>query len=136
MDNQVIRVADVMEFDYIVVDGISTVAETLQQMVAADAHFVIVEKRSAEDEFGVVLTSDIAKKVLAPNRPPARVNVYEIMAKPVLSVPPSMNIRYCARLFDRFDVSMAPVIEDGEIKGIVTYAELVLKGLAGLSEDD
>jgi len=135
MDKKMIRVEDVMEFDYIMVDGIATVAEALQRMVEADAHFAIVEKRGSDDEFGVVLASDIAKQVLAPNRAPARVNVYEIMAKPVLSVSPSLNIRYCARLFEQFGVSMAPVIADDEIKGIVTYTELVLKGLIKLVDD-
>ncbi len=136
MDRKVIPVADVMEFDYIMIDGLATVADALEEMVREDAHFVIVQKRSPADEFGVVLASDIAKQVLAPHRSPARVNVYEIMAKPVLSVPPDMNIRYCARLFERFGISMAPVIGDGEIKGIVTYSELVLKGLAQLADED
>ena len=52
------------------------------------------------------------------------------MAKPALSVAPEMDIRYCARLFENFGISTAPVIKDGEIQGIVTYDQLVLKGLA------
>ena len=51
------------------------------------------------DEYGMVLLSDIAKQVLAKDRSPKRVNIYEIMAKPVLSVQPDMDIRYCARMF-------------------------------------
>lgn len=131
-----IRVSDVMEFDYILVDGLDTVADALKQMAAEDAHFVIVKKRNEGDEFGMVLASDIAKQVLALHRAPDRVNVYEIMAKPVLSVPPEMDIRYCARLFERFGISIAPVIEGGEIKGIVTYEELAVKGLARLADLD
>jgi predicted transcriptional regulator len=41
-----------------------------------------------------------------------------------------MDIRYCARLFDRFGISTAPVIDGDEIKGLVAYDQLVLKGLA------
>jgi predicted transcriptional regulator len=41
-----------------------------------------------------------------------------------------MNIRYCARLFHRFGISIAPVIEGDEIEGVVTYKQLVLQGLA------
>jgi predicted transcriptional regulator len=44
-----------------------------------------------------------------------------------------MGIQYCARLFDRFGISAAPVIEGDEIKGIVAYDQLVLEGLAGQS---
>ena len=57
-------------------------------------------------------------------------NVYEIMSKPVIAVRPAMNIRYCARLFHRFGIPLAPVIEGEEIRGVVTYDQLVLKGLA------
>lgn len=77
-----------------------------------------------------MLVADIAKQVLAPSRAPDRCNVYEIMTKPVLSVHPDMHIRYCARLFLKFGISTAPVIDAaGEIKGVVTYDELVLRGL-------
>jgi predicted transcriptional regulator len=129
-EKSVIRVADVMEQDFAVVEGVATVAEALSLMRNNDAHFLIVAKRDAGDEFGIVMIRDIAEHVLAPNRSPERTNVYEIMSKPVLSVRPEMNIRYCARLFRRFGISTAPVIEGDEIRGIVTYDQLVLKGLA------
>ena len=129
-ERSVIRVADVMEQDYTIVEGVATVAEALAVMREKNAHFLIVAKRHEDDEFGIVMVADIAKHVLARNRSPERTNVYEIMSKPVLSVKPEMDIRYCARLFHRFGISTAPVIEGGEIKGIVSYDQLVLKGLA------
>lgn len=126
----VIRVADVMEQGYAIVEGMVTVAEALAVLREKNAHFLIVAKRHDDDEFGVVMAADIAKQVLARNRSPERTNIYEIMSKPVLSVQPRMDIRYCARLFHRFGISAAPVIEGDEIKGIVAYDQLVLKGLA------
>ncbi len=126
----VLRVADVMEQDFEVVEGVATVAEALAIMVQHNAHFLIVAKRDEDDEFGIVMIRDIAEHVLAPNRSPERTNVYEIMSKPVLSVKPEMNIRYCARLFHSFGISTAPVIDGDEIMGIVTYDQLVLRGLA------
>ena len=74
----------------------------------------------------MVLFSDIAKEVVAKDRAPDRVNVYEIMAKPVISVRPEMLVRYCARLFERCGISHAPVIEDDKVIGIVSYYLLVL----------
>jgi predicted transcriptional regulator len=129
-DKKVVRVADVMERDYVIVDGVATVAEALAVLREKNGHFLIVAKRHEDDEFGMVMVADIAKQVLASNRSPERTNVYEIMSKPVLSVQPEMDIRYCARLFHRFGVSAAPVIQGGEVKGIVAYDQLVLKGLA------
>ena len=77
-----------------------------------------------------MLIADIARQVLALDRAPERVNVYEIMSKPVISVHPDMDIRYCARLFDKFGLSRAPVTKRGVIMGIVSYTDMVLKGLA------
>ena len=127
---RVMRVADVMEQDFALIDGVATVAEALAVMRERQAHFLIVAKRDDDDEFGIVMIRDIAEHVLAKDRSPERTNVYEIMSKPVLSVRPDMNIRYCARLFHSFGISTAPVSEGEEIQGIVTYDALVLKGLA------
>ncbi len=125
-----VRVSDVMKRDYVMVEGVATVAEALAVLRDKNAHFLIVAKRHEDDEFGIVMLADIAKQVLARNRSPERTNVYEIMSKPVLSVRPEMDIRYCARFFERFGISAAPVISDGQILGIIAYDELVLKGLA------
>ncbi len=129
-DKKIVRVEDVMQRDYAIIDGVATVAEALAVLREKELHFLIVAKRHADDEYGMVMAADIAKQVLAPNRSPERTNVYEIMAKPVLSVKPEMDIRYCARLFHRFGISAAPVIKNDEVQGIVAYDQLVLKGLA------
>jgi signal-transduction protein with cAMP-binding, CBS, and nucleotidyltransferase domain len=117
---------------YVVVDGLKTVHDGI---VLAKEHRVkalVVEKRSDDDEFGIVLMNDIAKKVLARNRSPQRTNIYEIMTKPALCVDPNMNVKYCARLFERFGISRAPVIEDGRVIGMVSYNNIVVNGMLGL----
>lgn len=70
------------------------------------------------------------KKVLAKNRSPKRTNVYEIMTKPALSVSADMNVKYCARLFERFGISRAPVVSDNKIVGMVSYNNIVINGMA------
>ena len=130
----IIRVRDVMKFDVDIVDGMLTVAEALKSMKFPDTRTLIVDKRHDDDEYGVVMFRDMAKKVLARDHSPNRVNVYEIMSKPVLSVHPDMDIRYCTRLFDRFGLSRAPVLEDQKIIGLVSYTDIVLKGFASEME--
>jgi CBS domain-containing protein len=88
-----------------------------------------VDKRHDNDEYGIVLLSDVARDVLAANRSPGRVNVYEVMSKPVVGVHPGMDIRYCARLFHKLGFSYAPVIDNERVLGIVGYADLVFNGL-------
>lgn len=128
-DRKIIRVRDVMKTSFDVVDGMNTVSQALKQMKHIETKSLIVQKRHDNDEYGILLLSDIAKKVLAKDLAPDRINVYEIMAKPVLYVDPDMDIRYCARFLDRFDLSRAPVMENKKVIGIVSYTDLVLKGL-------
>jgi CBS domain-containing protein len=90
---------------------------------------LIVNKRDDYDEYGMVLISDIALKVLAKDRAPERINIYEIMSKPVLSIRPDMDIRYAARLLERFKLSRAPVVEQDKVIGIVSLTDMVLKGV-------
>ena len=112
-ENPVIRVSDVMKNEFDTIEGMDTIETALRKMNHIQNKCLIVNKRHADDEYGVLLISDIARKVVAANKAPDRVNVYEVMAKPVISVHSNMDVRYCARLFDRFNISRAPVVDDG-----------------------
>jgi len=125
-------VRDCMTTNVTEVDGRLDVLTALKVMKREGTTSLIVKRRDEQDEYGMLLFSDIAKKVIAKNRALDRVNVYEIMAKPVLMVRPDMEIRYCARLFDGFGISHAPVAEHGKIVGMVSYYRLVLHGLPDL----
>jgi predicted transcriptional regulator len=129
MEKKTILVKDIMRTSYGRIDREETVRKALLLMADSNARALIVNKRDNNDELGIVVLADIAKQVLAKDKSPDRVNVYEIMSKPVIQVAPNMDIRYCARLFDRFGLERAPVVENGEVLGIVSYHVLVLRGL-------
>ncbi len=128
-EREIIRVRDVMKSNFDMIDGRVTVMEALRTMKHVETKVLIVDKRNEDDEYGMVLISDIAKLVLAKDRSPERVNVYEIMAKPLLPVDPDMDIRYCARFFENFSLSRAPVVENKKVIGIISFTDMVLKGL-------
>ncbi|MDH5456920.1 MAG: CBS domain-containing protein [Gammaproteobacteria bacterium] len=126
------RVRDCMKPDVTEVDGRMDVLSAMRVMKEVGATSLIVKRRDENDEYGLLLFSDIARRVIGEDRAPERVNVYEIMAKPVITVRPDMHIRYCARLFENFGIGHAPVEEDGKIIGMVSYYRLVLYGLPNL----
>jgi len=129
-EKTVMRVRDVMKHNFDMIDGKMTVRDALNTMKHVETKCLLVDKRNQDDEYGMVLISDIAKQVLAKDRAPERVNIYEIMTKPVMSVDPDMDIRYCARMFERFGLSRAPVVENDKVIGIVSFTDMVLKGVA------
>ena len=73
-------VRDCMRTEVTEVDGQIDVLTALKVMKKVGATSLIVKRRDEHDEHGLVLFSDIAKKVIAQNRAPERVNVYEVMA--------------------------------------------------------
>jgi predicted transcriptional regulator len=128
-----VPVSEVMHREVTEIDGGMNVLEALKIMKQVQATCLIVKRRHERDEYGMLLFSDIAKHVIGKDRAPERVNVYEIMAKPVISVRPEMDIRYCARLFESFGIGHAPVIDETHtVVGIASYYVLALEALPTL----
>ncbi len=127
--SEVILVKDVMWTKVDIVDGKSTVKDALNNMKHQKTKMLLVEKSHDHDEYGVLLIADIAAKVIAKDRSLERVNVYEIMNKPALSVHPNMDIRYCAELLTHFGLSRCPVIDNRDIVGVVSLTNIVFNGL-------
>ena len=128
-----IMVKDVMKHHVDFVDGMKTVKEALHEMVHVETKTLIVNKRHEQDEWGIVVISDIARKVLAVDKSVERTNVYEVMTKPAVTIRQDMDIRYCARMFEQLGLSRAPVVKHGEIIGIISYTDMVLKGLCNIN---
>lgn len=128
-----ICVKDVMKSNYGTVDGNMTIFEALNEMKRLQTAVLVVNKSDADDEYGLLLVSDIAREVLARDRAASRVNIYEIMTKPAVCVDPDMDIRYCSRLMSTFNLTRVLVVKDGAVLGTVNPRALVLDGLAALA---
>lgn len=123
------RVADIMSADVHSVDGLATVAEAMALMRRHTIGSLVVNRRDSDDEFGLLVVSDIAAQVIAANRAPERMHVYEVMSKPVLTLPSDMLARYATRLLVRLGLSRAIVVDhDRNLLGMATLRDLVLAG--------
>ena len=124
---RILRVGDIMRAEVYTIEGLATVSEAMALMRRHRVSSLVVPRRDADDEFGLILVSDIAGRVIAENRSPDRVNVYEVMSKPVLTLASEMQVRYAVRLLVRFGVSRAVVVDhDRNPVGIATLRDLVL----------
>lgn len=122
-----LRVRDVVSASVRTIAAMATVADAIRAMREARVSSLVVERRDESDEYALLVISDVAREVMAKKRAPERVNVYEIMSKPVLTVPADMRIKYAVRLLVRFGLSRALVVGDRrEPVGIVTLRDLVL----------
>ena len=122
----IVRARDVMRRGVIKVDGMATAKEAGVIMRREKIHALVVEKRYEDDAWGIVATQDLIRGVLMAGRGSEDVNVYEIMTKPVMTVPADMDIRYVARLLYRAGTRRAPVEDRGELVGMVSLSSLIL----------
>ena len=127
-EKKTITVADVMSRDVLIVEPTATVHDAVQLMRAKGTSSVVVNRRDTTDEFGLVTVVNIAAEVLGKNLSPERVNAYEIMTKPVMTLAAEMNIVYAVRMLTRFKLNRALVIDhDRNPLGIVTLRDMVLR---------
>ena len=114
-----IRVRDLMVAELHTIDGLATVADAMAMMKRQQVSSLVVDRRNEDDELGLV--------VIAENRAPVRVNVYEIMSKPLLTLPEEMLAKYAVRLLMRFEISRAVVVDQHRNAiGIVTLRDLIM----------
>ena len=124
------RVKDVMATELHVVDGLATLEEALRDMERHGVSSLIVARRDAEDEVGLLEVGGIAD-VVADNRPLERTTVYEAMTKPVLTLPAEMLVRYAVRLLRQHGLSRAVVVDaKRDAVGMATLRDLVLASVS------
>ena len=136
MTEKHVFVKDIMRTDFGTIDADATITEAISQMQELRTAVLVVNKAHKHDEYGILLISDIAREVLAKDRSPKRVNVYEVMTKPAVYVDPDMDVRYCSRLFSQLGLLRALVVKDGSVLGTVTPRGLVLSVLAELQTEN
>lgn len=117
---------DVMEKNIVFVDGLATAKEAVEIMRREKVESLIVKKRNEQDAYGMVTVQDLINGVIIPDRTSEEVNVFEIMTKPIITVPADMDVRYVAGLLIRTNLWMAPVEENGEYIGIISLSTIIL----------
>ncbi len=118
-------IRDVMMTDFQCIDGVTKVSDALKMMKSKRIHAVLIDPRDEDDVYGIMTLKDIARKVIGQRRKLYETHVYEIMSKPVLSVPSNMPLPYSARFLTNFNVSYAMVMEKDEVVGMVSLNGIV-----------
>jgi CBS domain-containing protein len=125
-NSKIIRARDVMHHGIVSIDGMATAREAAALMRSEKISSLLVRKRHIDDAWGLVAVQDFIKGVIMSGRSPEEVNVYEIMTKPIITVPADMDIRYVARLIYRAGIRRAPVEEGKELIGMISLSSLIL----------
>jgi signal-transduction protein with cAMP-binding, CBS, and nucleotidyltransferase domain len=101
------------------IEGLASAKDALAMMKQQNIDTLIIEKRNERDANGILVISDIIRGVVVPDKKLEEVSVYELMTKPVISIPANLNVRYVPRLLINAKINVAPVEENGKYIGII-----------------
>ena len=79
---------------------------------------------------GIVTDRDIAVRVIAENRRPGDVRVHEIATGDPVTVSPNTDMAEAAQLMAQHQVRRLPVVENGELVGMLSLGDLSVEGSA------
>jgi signal-transduction protein with cAMP-binding, CBS, and nucleotidyltransferase domain len=116
---------DIASDQFYFIDGFATVEEAIKMMKEHEVDHLFIKKRTESDANGILVVSDIIKGVYAADLKPSEVSVYQLMTKPVISIPANLNARYISRLLLQVGLTVAPVEEYGEYIGVVHMRDLI-----------
>ncbi|HVP81080.1 MAG TPA: CBS domain-containing protein [Thermodesulfobacteriota bacterium] len=119
------KAADVMTKEVVYIDGGESVSDAIRLMREQKVSSLVVNRREHEDAWGIVTRKDVVTKVVDPGKNPADVKVFEIMTKPVVTVSPSLALKYCARLMNHTGVRRAVVFDGKDILGILSNTDIL-----------
>lgn len=121
-----LRVREAMTADPITIDGMATINEALAVMRSRGISCLVVNRRDADDEYGLLLIADVAREISTKNRPVARTQVYEVMQKPAPAVDAGMKLKYAIRYMTRFGISHCVVLRGRDLAGIVSLRDITI----------
>ena len=122
----IIRARDVMRTGLVTIEGLANIKQAADKMRAEHVSCLLVEKRTSDDAWGIVAIRDMIQGVIIPRRASTDVHVYEVMTKPIITVPADMDIRYVAHLLHTRSLSRVPVEQHDELIGMISLSSLIL----------
>jgi CBS domain-containing protein len=116
--------ADVMTKHVVSIEPDASVAEAIAKMKQWNVSSLLVKRKSAVDTWGFMSQTDLIEKVVAKDLDPEQLRVYDIMTKPVITVPPNCSLADCAALMARADIRRVLVFDGQDIVGIVSSSDI------------
>ncbi|WP_018934958.1 CBS domain-containing protein [Thioalkalivibrio sp. ALJ24] len=127
-------VRDILTEKVITVAPLAPLREAMQLMRDNDVRSLVVDKQHPHDAYGIITYTTILKTIVAEEGDIDLANVYDVAAKPVITVPAEMDVKYVARLMVNLDVRRLVVLEGNRLEGIVTTSDIVGSILGMLDE--
>ncbi len=109
--------------DVLTIDADATVLDAVARMVEANVGSLLVTEDG--EIAGIVTERDYLRRVALEDRDDRSTPVREIMSSPLIVVTQDTSVDECMALMTDRRVRHLPVVEDGEVVGMVSIGDLV-----------
>ena len=128
-------IKDIMVRDVVTVSPFATVREAMKVMKQRGVKSLVVEKRDQHDAFGIITYTNILKTIVAEEGDIDLVNVYDLCAKPALTISRELDVMHAARLMVNMGIRRLLVTSANELAGIITMNDIV-GAILEMTEDE
>ena len=125
------RVHDLMNKDVKFIKEDMSILDAVWKMQEFGVSSLVVESTNKSDWFGIVTQKDLINKLLDPEPGQQHVLVSDVMTRPALTIPPSINVLACVRLMKQLNIRRVPISNGTEIIGILSNSDIFRKFYPG-----
>lgn len=127
-------VQEIMQSKAITISPLASLRQAMALMKRHKVKSLVVERRDEHDAYGIITYTTILRTIVAEEGDIDLINVYDVCSKPVITVPPSMNVKYVARLMVDQKLRRLVVLDGNTLAGIITMNDIVSEVLAMTEE--
>ena len=117
------RVIDVMTNSVISVEAADKAYEAVLKMINGDIGSVVVKRN--DKVAGIITKGDILRNIVKAGIDPRKATAADVMSKHIVTVEQSASLESASRLMTRYNVSKLPVLDQGELVGIITSSDII-----------
>ncbi len=121
--NQVAEILEEKGGEVLKIAADASVFDAVQLMVAMNVGSLLVT--DGEEIAGIVTERDYLRRVTLEGRTDRETPVHEIMSSPLVVVMPETTIDECMAVMTDRRIRHLPVVEDGDVVGVVSIGDLV-----------
>jgi CBS domain-containing protein len=123
-------VKDIMQTEVVTISPLASLRDAMAKMRSHKVKSLVVERRDEHDAYGIITYATILRTIVAEEGDIDLINVYDVFRKPVITVPPNMDVKYVASLMAHQRLSRVVVLDGSDLAGIITMNDIVGEVLA------
>jgi len=119
------KVREIMTIEVATASPDSTLEEVASMMKEEDAGAIPVLDN--DQLVGIITDRDIVLRCIAEGKDPTETNVEDILTDNLFTIEPDADLDEAARLMAERQIRRLPVVEDGELLGVISLGDIAVK---------